>query len=343
MRGVFDSVLVRGLLIVFCALAILSPAGAFASADTGHLKGFVKIREGRELYVDYIRPAAGRPTIVIINGLTYSTSSWDSFTYALYGDGLGILRYDPMGQGRTLLKYAPATAAFDYKEQVDDLRLLLDKLKITAPAHFVGLSYGGALGMYFSTLYPERVASLILMAPFVAPIEGQDQWIKMQVSQTRVMNPLNPATDDELYDYFLKLIVYSTYPYAEPIVLENPYKLEATFRLVQGVRKFLAKDVVAKLPNDKVHLMIARKDQYLENSVHDAFWASLKPRTKGSRIYIEGSEHKIPEAVPRFAAAWVKLIANGDARLQHDTTWVGVPWNGTAASDSTKIEHLGWE
>ncbi len=40
-------------------------------------------------------------------------------------------------------------------------------------------------------------------------------------------------SDDDLYDLFLHQIVYATYPQAEPIVLENPFKLEATYRLVQ--------------------------------------------------------------------------------------------------------------
>ena len=39
------------------------------------------------------------------------------------------------------------------------------------------------------------------------------------------VDPL-PHQLEAVYDYFLKQICYSTYPALEPIVLENPYKLE---------------------------------------------------------------------------------------------------------------------
>jgi pimeloyl-ACP methyl ester carboxylesterase len=296
------------------------------TVDSGaHVVGFVKISENRELYVDYERPVPGRPTVVLLNGLTYRIGCWDAFTTALEGDGLGILRYDAFGQGQTLLKYGAPTEAISIQAQVEDLRLLLSALGINEAVHLVGLSYGAPIDMLFATQYPERTASVILMAPFVGPIASQDVWIRQQINQVRVLYPYNPASFDELYDYFLKYIIYQSYPAAEPIVLENPYKLEATFRMVQGVRKFLAKDIVGQLPAGKVHLMIARKDQYLENSVHEEFWNQIPAAARASLIYIEGSEHKIPEAVPQFAADWVRRIVNGDSQISGGATFVGDP------------------
>ena len=174
-------------------------------------------------------PAApGKATVVLLNGLSYRLGCWDDFTSALrqYADqGIGILRYDAMGQGETLLKYAPALAPFDYRDQVEDLHLLLDVLRVPQPTHLVGLSYGGALALSFSILHPKQMTSMVLMAPFVAPLESQDEWIKIQIAQTRILFHFNPATDDELYDFFLRNLAYATYPSAEPIVLENPFKL----------------------------------------------------------------------------------------------------------------------
>ncbi|MBL7688352.1 MAG: alpha/beta hydrolase [Bdellovibrionaceae bacterium] len=300
-------------------------------------EGFVKIRDGRELYVDYLKPTAGQPVAILLNGLTYRTGCWDAFVKELQGKGLGILRYDPMGHGKTMVKYGYPTSPFDYKDQVADLASLIKVLKIKNPVHLVTLSYGGAIGMQYAVEHPADVATLILMGPFVAPLEGQDQWIKTQIMQTRIMFPLNRSTDDELYDFFLKSIVYATYPSAEPIVLEHPFKLEATFRLVQGVRRFHAVDIVNDLPDGKVHLVLARQDQYVSNDVHDAFWKQVPDSKKASRLYIQGSEHKIPEAVPHFSAEWVKLIIAGDARLQTGRTFEGGPWTGTATSGRTSI------
>jgi hypothetical protein len=154
--------------------------------------------------------------------------------------------------------------------------------------------------------------------------------IKAQITQTRLAFPLNPASDDELYDYFLRQVVYSTYPMAEPIVLEHPFKLESTFRLVQGVRRLKVLDIASRLPAGKVHLVLARQDQYVQNYIHDTFWAKVPKSKRASRLYIQGSEHKIPEAVPRFAAWWTKLIIEGDPRVSGDRTFEGGPWVGGA-------------
>ena len=320
-----------GMLTAGALICGLWTSNAFA-AEQERQTGFVQIAEGRELYVDYIHPAPGRPTVVLLNGLTYSTYSWELFTRSLHGHGLGILRYDPIGMGQTLLKYGIPTGPVNYKDQTNDLRLLLDRLGVQQPVHVVGLSYGGALALQFGHESPERVASLIIMAPFIAPLQQQDNWIRMQVQQTRLLNPWNRASYDELYDYFLHMNIVTTYPIAEPVVLENAYKLEATFRMVQGIRKFLAKDISKFQPNVGVHLMIARRDQYIDNSVHDEFWETLQQGTQVSRLYIEHSEHKIPEAVPTFAANWVRQIVDKNPSICCGQTFVGNPWTNTVTA-----------
>jgi pimeloyl-ACP methyl ester carboxylesterase len=301
------------------------------------LQAFVKIRGQRELFVDYLKPEPGRPVVVLLNGLTYRTGIWDSFVKELKGDGIGILRYDPMGHGKTMAKYGKPDEAIDGDEQVRDLNSLLSALKIARPVHLVGLSYGGAIGTKFAIEYPDKVESLILMAPFTKPLESQDQQIRLHIAQTRTLYPLNPATDDELYDFFLKQIVYATYPLVEPIVLEHPWKLEATFRLVQGVRKFKAEDVVDLLPDASVHLIVAEWDQYIAPKILEDLWQQIPRRARQSRLILNHSEHKIPEAMPGFSAKWVRLIVEGDKRLKYGRTWKGGTFLGYAASGSDRI------
>jgi pimeloyl-ACP methyl ester carboxylesterase len=301
------------------------------------LQSFVKIRSQRELFVDYLKPQAGKPIVVLLNGLTYRTGIWDKFVEELKGNGIGILRYDPMGQGKTLAKYGKPDAAIDADEQVNDLNSLLGSLGIRRPIHLVGLSYGGAIGTKFAIAFPKMVASLILMAPFTKPLESQDQQIRLQIAQTRALYPFNPASDDELYDFFLKQTVYSNYPMAEPIVLEHPWKLEATFRLVQGIRKFNAEYVVNQLPANSVHLMVAEWDQYIEPKILETLWQQIPKRSRESRLILNYSEHKIPEAMPSFSARWVRLIVGGDKRLHGGRTWVGGTLLGYAQSGSDRI------
>jgi pimeloyl-ACP methyl ester carboxylesterase len=302
------------------------------------LQSFVKIREGRELFIDYLKPAPGKPIAVIINGLTYRTGNWDAFVNELKGEGIGILRYDMRGQGKTMAKEGYPDKAIQHAEQARDLNSLLRVLDIRAPVHLITLSYGSAIGAQFASFYPKKVASLVLMAPFTKPLDTQDLMIRFQIAQTRILAPWNRTPDDVLYDAFLKQTVYTTYPLSEPVVLEHPFKLESTFRMVQGVRKLHLSTLVDTLPKGTVHLVVAKSDQYIGREVLEEFWQQLPPDARASRLFLQHSEHKIPEAMPRFSANWTKLIINQDARLQDGATWEGGAWLGHVESGGTRID-----
>jgi pimeloyl-ACP methyl ester carboxylesterase len=334
----------RGLILLGVALALFVVSAAwarssFAGAATPAVEGFVPVAKGRDLFVRYVAPDSGRPTLVLLNGLTYREGIWDAFATRLEDAGYGVLRYDMMGQGETLRKHGAGRAPIRYQDQVKDLEILLKALSINSPVHVLGLSYGAAIGMEFARLNPSRIESLILMAPFLAPLESQDQFIRNQITATRLTFPMNPASDEELYDYFLRNLIYTTYPLAEPIVLEHPEKLEATFRLVQGVRPFDASRIAHELPDGKVHLILAMQDQYVPNHTHREFWKGVPDSKKASYLNIMGSEHKIPEAVPLFSRNWVRLIMDGDKRLASYQEFIGFPLaTGRAASPQQAIE-----
>ena len=275
--------------------SILSSAAAFdKKAD---FDGFVNIGN-KELYVKYQPPQDNKPTIILLNGLTYSTRQWNAMVFEMSKFGYGILRYDMDGMGNTLLRYGPKSEPYHYTDQVDDLNALLNKLGLKAPYNFVGLSYGGGIAAGFAFKYPKLVAKTVLMAPYTQPLQGQDDWIKQQISLTRVQFPFNPYSDDQLYDYFLRQICFSSYPIVEPIVLENPYKLEGVFRMTQGIRKFNVVAEVDKFPKNSVYLIIAKQDQYIPGSVLENFWDAIPAESKVEKIYVPWSEHKIPEARP---------------------------------------------
>ncbi len=60
--------------------------------------------------------------------------------------------------------------------------------------------------------------------------------------------------------------------------------------------------------------MIARQDQYIETSVLDEYWDAVPLEARASRLYINGSEHKMVEAVPNFTASWVYEIITGNPK-----------------------------
>lgn len=299
--------------------------------------GFVTVDEGREVYVDLERPQRGAPTLVMLNGLTYSTEEWDSLVRALRQNSreIGLLRYDMHGMGKTFLKYVPNIYDIPHHQQVEDLKTLLQVVDLEGPVYIVGLSYGGGIALDFLAKHGSEIAGAIVMAPYLAPLEQQDTWVRSQiwlVRKTPGLKQLYQAySDEELYDFFFRQIIL-TYPTAEPVILKEPYllglKLETIFRLAKGIRHWKAEDIVDRLPKHKLHLMVALEDQYIAPAIFKDFWDSLPENVKASRLIIKGSEHKIPEAIPDFAAQWLLRIVNKEPKL-----WQGNSFKGFVFED----------
>lgn len=323
------------ILSAFFSVAILfsSIEKSLASSQMpGELqKLWIPVSAERELYVEYYAPREGEPTIVLLNGLTYSTKQWSNFITPLVQRGIGVVSFDFEAQGRVLLRYAPAMESVPYTKQVDDLHKLLAEMKIEKPYNLLGLSYGGGIGVAYAMKYPKTVNQLILMAPYTKPLANLDNWIRAQIWATRTIFPFVNWTEDEMYDYYYKQIVYATYPQHEPVVLENPFKLEATFRLAQGIRKFVPENLTDSL-NVPLHLMVARNDQYIPQADLDRYWDLLPNKYKKSRLFVNNSEHKIPEAVPNFSSGWVYQILKGNSLLNKNLDFEGYPFQGVAKS-----------
>jgi pimeloyl-ACP methyl ester carboxylesterase len=299
-----------------------------------YFEGFIRVSSKTELYIQWHKAATGKPTVFLINGLTYSTRQWDQFAQALRPYGIGVIQFDMQGMGRTLLKYAPIKTELSYQTQVQNLKSLITQLKIRSKVNLVGLSYGGGIALAFAQTYPQMVQNIFVMAPFTAPLALQDSWIKLQVATTRFLYPYNPYTDDEIYDYFLKQYVYSTFPAADPLVTENPYKLEATFRLAQGIRSYKADREVNKFPANSVHLIIAGRDEVVDRETLESFWSIVPPAAQASKIVILQSKHKIPEIYPTYSAAWIAGLLLHRSRLSSEKVFEGNPATGVVRSDS---------
>lgn len=295
--------------ILLCSLFVVSAGWSFDLSQ--NFQGFVSINT-KELYVDYKAPRDQKETVILLNGLTYTTTQWNQLTNELTQKGLGVLRYDMDGMGQTLLRHGVKLEPYAYADQVEDLHLLLKTIELPAPYNIVGLSYGGGIAVAYGHRFASTVKNLVLMAPYTEALEQQDNYIKFQVAIARMYFPYNPATNDQLYDYYLRQICFTTYPLVEPIVLENPLKLEAVFRMTQGIRKFKAIDETDRLPAKSVHLIIAEKDEYIPREVLTTFWDKMPNAAKASLTVLKNSKHKIPENKPVEAANMIEAILNGN-------------------------------
>jgi pimeloyl-ACP methyl ester carboxylesterase len=143
--------------------------------------------------------ATDRPTVVMLHGLVADNLS--SFYYTI-ANPVGLVAdtwlYDLRGHGRSDM---PSTG-YTVHHHVEDLRALLAAWAVDGPVHLVGNSFGGVVALAFAHLFPERVASLVLveahfategwgehmagslaLAAFGLHQEGIDEWMEQQAGR----------------------------------------------------------------------------------------------------------------------------------------------------------------
>lgn len=113
--------------------------------------------EGVRLYYEWT-PGDPKRTVVFLNGVMTTTSSWGLYTRDWLEDGWGVLLHDFRGQ---LMSDKPP-GPYSFERHVEDLRTLLDGLNIGG-VHLIGTSYGGEVGLYAAVRHPERVRSLAVI------------------------------------------------------------------------------------------------------------------------------------------------------------------------------------
>jgi 3-oxoadipate enol-lactonase len=128
------------------------------------------------------------PPVVLIHGHTLDLRLWDAQVAPLADAGYRVVRYDVRGHGQS---EAPATG-YTYQNYSLDLRDLLDRLSIDAPAHLVGLSMGGGIALQFAVDHPQRVASLVLVDSAVPGFDYSPEYAEAIEELVRVARSEGP-------------------------------------------------------------------------------------------------------------------------------------------------------
>ena len=98
------------------------------------------------------------PAVVLLHGFTSDLRSWHEHMDAL-GRDYFVIAPDMRGHGASA---APEDlAAYAIQEYAEDLRTLLDELKVET-CGLVGCSFGGMVALQFATTWPEKLAALVL-------------------------------------------------------------------------------------------------------------------------------------------------------------------------------------
>ncbi len=120
---------------------------------------FVSLPSG---YTHYeLSGADDAESVVLVHGFSVPNFIWEPTFRFLTEAGYRVLRYDLFGRGYS----DRPKAKYDLNFFSDQLRDLLDALKIDEPTNLFGLSMGGPITATFTTRYPERVKKLALFDP----------------------------------------------------------------------------------------------------------------------------------------------------------------------------------
>ncbi|MFN8568432.1 MAG: alpha/beta fold hydrolase [Kouleothrix sp.] len=120
---------------------------------------FVRVGEYDIHYQDDGPRAA--PAVVLAHGFGAWSFTWRAQRSALLAAGYRVITTDQIGYGASA---RPAAPVYTTRTQAELILGALDALGLHA-AHFVGHSFGGRVAMQIAIIAPERVHSLVVLAP----------------------------------------------------------------------------------------------------------------------------------------------------------------------------------
>lgn len=104
---------------------------------------------------------SGSDTLVLLPSTGKSLEYWDEMLPSLTAPNRRILAYDIRGVGLSEKLKGPVTM----DDEVEDLRALLDALKIDKPVLFIGTAFGASIQMQFAARYPQRAKAIANISP----------------------------------------------------------------------------------------------------------------------------------------------------------------------------------
>lgn len=291
-------------------------------------RGYLKLQDGVERYIEWTPAQAGKPTLVLINGLVFHIDRWSKFSEPFRKQGYGILNYYFRGQILTLRResnYNKTPAFFETgltpEGMAQELHEITQTLNLNGPLVVVGLSYGANIAAEFARQYPKQTAMLFMVAPLVRSLDyynPQGAWINWSLEQIKIWwGPiLGPAFYEMAYT-----MIYKSYldqrvvpERVIPEMRDRPdiYK-QSVFHLVRSTRVFDLKAYrfEALRPNS-VHFLIGHEDNggpvFRDQ---ERAYDSVSPRSRGALIFMPESTHAIPEEEPQKAAKYFSQLVLG--------------------------------
>lgn len=156
---------------------------------------FARNGAARLAYDPGTAPNATSPTqpAVLLHPLLGDRRSWDAVRELLIetDPALRVVRPESRGHGAST---SIGTSRLTSSALASDVLAVLDSAEITT-CHLVGWDLGGAIGLAFAQLHPERVASLTLIAPSLWFLLVDDTNMAIREQASTLMERLRSAAE----------------------------------------------------------------------------------------------------------------------------------------------------
>jgi len=248
----------------------------------------------------YQQSGAG-PDVVLIHGVTGDLSIWFLCeAMGILGRSFRVTAFDLRGHGYSGLPKDGYTSA----DQAGDCMAVMDALDIEH-AMLLGHSFGADIAMYFSLLYPERVAKLVALEPGLAALvhlRNDKDWIGWaawvaKLEESGIHVPEDKRTNAE---YLLQLSLETPKFYGPARGL--PRNREPLLHLIRNTTLMKDYEVVGDMTLNAVRtiqtptLLVYGRDSHFISSydfLHEAL-PNCKP------VLLPGGEHFGPLEQPEL-------------------------------------------
>lgn len=134
-----------------CICALIFPTFILANPKMVKVKGYD---------VEYEKAGNGEVTVLLEAGGTAGLTDWDPIFDDL-AKFATVIRYSRIGNGNS----HPLRKNYSSEEYAEEALLFLKAIDINKPIVYVAHSYGSYIARVFASMYPDKVAALMLVEP----------------------------------------------------------------------------------------------------------------------------------------------------------------------------------
>lgn len=308
-------------------------------------RGYLKTSSGR-VYVKVEKPTQKNKKpkhwVLLIHGLLDSHRGWNDVAPLLLSKGVGVIRLDLLGHGKTFFNEYKSTLEnsdeykvpykIDFSENVQLVADVLEILRVQGIENpvLVGHSMGGAVALAASKSLPTAHAKTVLISPYVYRLERralEKTFASYFWGFNSMFFDLMPSfyrdfIERWMTDFFSDPVMYKNYEKfaAEKVLEENAhltdsqlrkmirYHIKAGIATTKGLRDFDAIKIARSIDSTNDYLiLLGRKDELLDIHLQQRLEDSLP---SAELVVEDNAGHMIINQNPQFVVKQILEFLN---------------------------------